>query len=78
VIARRFQPLIVTTAIVRSTSSFSVNCSRASAKTSSETPPFEISVTASVQASAARSRGVKKGVSRQTGTAYRRCSVSPS
>jgi hypothetical protein len=60
---------MATTVIVRSTISFSVNCCCMSAKSSSEAPPFEISVTASVHASAVPSLGVKNGVSRQTGMA---------
>ena len=62
--ATRFQPLMATTAQVRSTSSFSVKCRLASAKTASGTPS-PIRVTASAQARAARSRSVKNGVSRQ-------------
>jgi hypothetical protein len=49
---------------VNSTSSFSVKCPLASAKTGSGTPS-DTRVTASAQASAARSRSVKNGVSRQ-------------
>ncbi len=43
----------------------------------SGTGPSASHVTASVQASAARSRGVKNGASSQAATAYSRCSVSP-
>ena len=63
-IATRFQALIAATAQVRSTSSFSEKCPLASANKASGTPA-PIRVTASVQASVARYRSVKKGVSRQ-------------
>ena len=56
--AIRFHPLIATTAIVNATSSSSVKCALTSAKTSSGAWPSRISVSASVQASAARSRSV--------------------
>src|SRR5262252_6056564 len=54
----RFQPLIATTASVRSTNSFSVKCALVAAYTSSGTWPSAIRVTASVQARAARSRSL--------------------
>ncbi len=60
---------MVMTAIVRFTSSSSVKWTRTSSNSSSGTPERPSSVTASVHASAARSRSVKNGVSRQTGTA---------
>jgi hypothetical protein len=50
--------LIVATASVRLPSSFSLNCGRTASNTASGTWPFLISVTASVHASAARSRSV--------------------
>ena len=56
-------------ASVRSVRSFSVNSAHRAACTSSGAPLVEMEVTASVQASAARSRGVGNGVSRHTGTA---------
>ncbi len=74
--ASRFHPLMATIARVRSTSSFSVKCCLASSYTSSGTRPFATSVPASVQARAARSRSVKKGVSRQTKPSHTRPAVA--
>ncbi len=61
--AMRFHELIAAMAITRFPSSAFENCSLASSHTSSGTPSlrFEIIVSASVSASAARSRAVKKG-----------------
>src|SRR5215472_5694755 len=66
------------TASVRSTISFSLKCFFTSAKTSSGMCVSDTLVAASVQARAARSRSLKKGVSRQAFKVYSRCSLSPS
>src|ERR1039458_5542209 len=75
--AKRFHPLMAITAIVKSTSSLSLNSLRANSNTLSGTCSWLTNVTASVHANAARSRSVKKGASLQTTTAYSLCSVSP-
>lgn len=63
--ARRFQPLIATSANVRATISCSVKWRAVSSHRSSGTWLSATRVTASVYASAARSLGLKNGVSCQ-------------
>ena len=75
--ARRFQPLMLDTAMVRSTSSSSLNSTRTAAKSSSDTWEVGSVATDSLQASAAFSRAVKNGESRHTHSANKRRSVSP-
>ena len=53
---RRFQPLMAMTAIVSLINSSSPNCARAASYSSSDACVWEMSVTASAHASAARSR----------------------
>lgn len=75
--ARRFQPLMLDTAMVRSTSSCSLNSNRTAANSSSDTVEVGNVATVSLQANAAFSRAVKNGESRHTHTANKRRSVSP-
>jgi hypothetical protein len=75
--AKRFHALIAEISSVRSTSSSSPKCGRTASQTASGTWSCETSVRASVHSSAARSRSVKNGVSRQVTTVARRRSVSP-
>ena len=75
--ANRFQPLMLDTAMVRSTSSCSLNSTRTAAKSSSDTREVGNAATDSLQANAAFSRAVKNGESRHTHSANKRRSVSP-
>jgi hypothetical protein len=54
-----------------------LNCSATASYAAAGTWSAASSVTASVNASAARSRALKYGVSRHAGSAYSRCSLSP-
>jgi hypothetical protein len=69
--------LIVPTSSVRSTNSTGVKCGSTRFQTSSGTRVSATRVSDSVHSSAARSRLLKKGVSRQTATVARRRSPSP-
>jgi phosphoribosylaminoimidazole-succinocarboxamide synthase len=72
-----FHALITAIVQISPASSVSENSTAARANTSSGTGPSVSRVPTSVSSSAARSRAVKNGVSRQTGSAYSRRSDSP-